>query len=40
MTADAFKAALEKSKAAGMSDYLTKPLDPKKIREVLASIKA
>jgi CheY-like chemotaxis protein len=40
MTADAFSAALEKSKEAGMSDYLTKPLDPKKIREVLASIKA
>src|SRR5574344_517158 len=39
MTADAFTAAFAKSKAAGMNDYLTKPLDPVKIRAVLSSIK-
>jgi CheY-like chemotaxis protein len=39
MTADAFSAALEKSKEAGMSDYLTKPLDPEKIRAALIKAK-
>jgi signal transduction histidine kinase/CheY-like chemotaxis protein/PAS domain-containing protein len=39
MTADAFSAALEKSKEAGMSDYLTKPLDPEKIRQALLKAK-
>lgn len=35
MTADAFSAALTRSRAAGMSDYVTKPLDPALLHEVL-----
>ena len=35
MTADAFSAALEHSKAVGMNDYVTKPIDPDTLRSVL-----
>jgi len=35
MTADAFKEAMEKAVSAGMTDYITKPLEPEKIREIL-----
>jgi signal transduction histidine kinase/ActR/RegA family two-component response regulator len=35
MTADAFSAALEHSKAVGMNDYVTKPIDPDRLRTVL-----
>lgn len=36
MTADAFSAAIEHSRAVGMTGYVTKPLDIKLLREVLA----
>ena len=35
MTADAFSAAVEHSKSVGMTDYLTKPLDIKLLRDTL-----
>jgi len=35
MTADAFTAARDRSRAAGMNDYLTKPLDPAALYELL-----
>lgn len=35
MTADAFSAAIEHSKAVGMNDYVTKPIDPNMLRTVL-----
>ena len=35
MTADAFSAAIEHSKTVGMNEYITKPIDPDKLREVL-----
>jgi len=35
LTADAFADAMQKAKDAGMSGYMTKPLDIEKIREVL-----
>ncbi|MCI2069029.1 MAG: ATP-binding protein [Bacilli bacterium] len=36
MTADAFSAAVEHSKAAGMNGYITKPLDVARLQESLA----
>lgn len=36
MTADAFADAMERSKAAGMNDYITKPINPAHLRDVLA----
>ena len=38
MTADAFSAAMERSCAAGMNEYVTKPLDPEVLRAVLAKV--
>jgi signal transduction histidine kinase/CheY-like chemotaxis protein len=35
MTADAFSAAIEHSRAVGMNDYVTKPIDPGMLRRVL-----
>ena len=35
MTADAFSAAIEHSRAVGMTDYVTKPLDVELLRDVL-----
>jgi len=36
MTADAFTAAIEHSRAVGMTDYVTKPLDVNRLRDALA----
>jgi len=38
MTADAFKDAMERGRAAGMSEYLVKPLEPDKIFEALRKL--
>jgi PAS domain S-box-containing protein len=35
MTADAFSAALERCKEAGMNDYITKPINPELLRKTL-----
>ena len=35
MTADAFSAAIEHCKAVGMNNYVTKPIDPDRLKEVL-----
>lgn len=35
MTADAFSAAFERCKEAGMNDYITKPIDPSLLRSTL-----
>jgi CheY-like chemotaxis protein len=35
MTADAFSAAMEHSRSAGMDDYLTKPIDPRRLQAAL-----
>lgn len=35
MTADAFSAAIEHSKEVGMTDYVTKPISPQRLRDVL-----
>jgi CheY-like chemotaxis protein len=35
MTADAFSAAEERSRAAGMNGYLTKPIDPRRLQAAL-----
>ena len=35
MTADAFSAAIEHSRAVGMNDYVTKPIDPEMLRRAL-----
>lgn len=37
MTADAFSEAMEKCYQVGMNDYVTKPIDPKALRDVLVS---
>lgn len=36
MTADAFTVALEHSKEAGMNDFITKPINPERLRDVLS----
>lgn len=36
MTADAFEESVKASKEAGMDDYLTKPVEPKRLYEMLA----
>jgi CheY-like chemotaxis protein/anti-sigma regulatory factor (Ser/Thr protein kinase) len=36
MTADAFEESVREAKAAGMNDYVTKPVEPKKLYETLA----
>ena len=38
MTADAFREAMDKAEAAGMTEYITKPLEPARIREILEKI--
>jgi signal transduction histidine kinase/ABC-type amino acid transport substrate-binding protein/ActR/RegA family two-component response regulator len=35
MTADAFSAAMERCRQAGMDDYITKPVDPEQLKAVL-----
>ncbi|MBQ3800190.1 MAG: response regulator [Treponema sp.] len=35
MTANAFADAVQKAKDAGMDEYITKPLDPERLREIL-----
>jgi PAS domain S-box-containing protein len=39
MTADAFEESIREAKEAGMDDYVTKPLDPQKMFEVLRALK-
>lgn len=38
MTANAFADAVQKAKDAGMDEYVTKPLDPDKLREILIEL--
>jgi len=38
MTADAFKEAMDKAYSVGMNEYITKPLEPKRIREIIRKI--
>jgi len=38
MTADAFREAMDRAAAAGMNEYITKPLVPERIREILEKI--
>ena len=40
MTANAFADAVQKAKDAGMDEYVTKPLDPDRLREVLQDLLA
>ena len=35
MTANAFADAVQKAKEAKMDEYITKPLDPERLREIL-----
>ena len=37
MTADAFEEARKHALESGMNDYITKPLDMKKVKELLAN---
>lgn len=38
MTADAFEESARKAKACGMSDYITKPVDPEKLYDILVRL--
>ena len=38
MTADAFAAAIEHCREVGMNGYLTKPIDPARLRGVLEAV--
>jgi signal transduction histidine kinase/ABC-type amino acid transport substrate-binding protein/ActR/RegA family two-component response regulator len=38
MTADAFSAAMERCRQAGMDDYITKPVDPEQLKAVLQKV--
>jgi signal transduction histidine kinase len=38
MTADAFADAMERGRKAGMSGYMTKPIDPEKLRRMLSDM--
>ena len=38
MTADAFEESIQAAKQAGMNDYITKPIDPRKLYEMLSKV--